>query len=540
MDLYMKTVKTDICNITLLERCAPSIVRKWPTFLNHAVAQGLPCWEKYIDQNNYLDAVKMYTAEEQCDFVEWLMSRKYANKSLISRLIEHYSDSDYLKLMYCQEDDKESLSACINKDDKSTLSCYLEKTNPSFLELSNHLIDALSERSFGCTSYLASKIVTGTPVQPFHPRVWSALLTYNDHSIVTKLKEYLKITPINYFKSDEPRDIKNLLMGSREDVMSVLNSCQSNYEYPAAVASRLTQEPEYLWCLKEYIYGNNLLQDARFNTKMAYFILRSMRTPLDTCNLMVLLNKECLIFTGKHPLNISAISFMSWIAISRIDGDDVVNFSKCIFSGSPFKEYFDESNSSFYKHMFKRYCPSMPAECTTKLFNHLGSSATHWAYAQGLLKDIQCTATTATTAVDAAWYGNVFMLALTIEQLRREGTVLTAEDFLGKDVHQESVPFLACWFKSTDDQKAEFFSSGFGKYFYDTSSLSCNPTYSFPCRHSPDFIGDVFLESKTVQDIMEAPPTPEEEEMQLDIAEGCSCGMKKLELCDAKEEICSN
>ena len=549
----LRALSNDICDLKLIERCSPTAVRKWPTFTNHAASQGIEYWEKFIDATNYFQTCKLYTKPEHVPYLEWLLGRTFTDKLAIQRQIAHMSPSDSMIVRYCKDvmdTNEKCMDICLLKNDSSGASSLLEKTNPVAEELCKYLHTSLSCMSSECTMpiVLAIEKQLAHKPRPLCPNVWKDLLAFNDHHVVIRMAEHLRLTEtkdeynilgMNY------RKFKILLLASPGDVTIALNEEESGCVagYLSLVASRVAEEPEYVCCLKEYMQSRRLLDDWDFNTELIRGILYSRRSPEKTFRLIDILNREGLIFTGKFGFDIAYVTVSSWEAIQNMENPrSALNLSKAfVQKRGPCSDYFVRKNRSFYRQLYKSVFGCFSPECRLYFFTLMGSSLTKWAYGSGLLEEIICTFD---TAKSAAFYGNVFMLALVIDKLNGNGTVVTEDNFMKLNVHKESIPFLACWFKSTAAQKQEFFSTGYGTkstaaqkqevfstgygtYFFDTSSQENSLLTSFymgsmVCQM--ELSDTIFLDCQTMKELMEEPlPLEENPEMEEETFELLEC-----------------
>ena len=509
MDLYLKAVKKDLCDLKLVERCSTTISKKWPTFVNLAIAQGPQNWDDYVNESNYLYATKCYTNKEITGFLGWVANQKYADTGKIAKNVAYWSTCEKNKENYGTEitmDPERNIRMLVFLDDHVKMSVMLRNLKSiGCFELSKLLIKALDYRASVCTSKIVEAIVAEGSVEPLCSDIWQYLLSYNDHGVVLALKEHLEITPAvpdqldNEIYDNFP-EIKKLLLGSIQDAMEVLEtpSCElPNFEYFLAVATRSAEEPEFIPCMNEYMVKNAFLDDPMFNASMSSSILLSRRSPAKTAGLIKNLHDKGVLFTGKHGIDITGITHQSWSVLMNL-GEEFIDYSKSVCLSYPCIDYINPNYIEFTKSLFKAKCPLMSGDCLVKLFTNLGSSLTLWAKKNDLLNTL---VVVEKDAINAAKCGNVVILALILDQLEKEGHPMTKESFDNTKVHVESCPLLACWFKATEEQKEDFYTLEFGEYFYDTSVIMNNNLFFYDGKYPAVYLNEadkLFLDEEVV------------------------------------------
>ena len=481
MDEYLKIVKGGVCKSTseiFFDSYLDYFSRHtfhdsfllWPSILNYVVEKGQHYWDKYVISENYLLTAHYYTGPGYIKYRDWLMTRNFTDKSILICDMAFWSTcTDFIEKYpkEYQKCKKKILSRASMGDNVSVLSAVICKENFSQEILTVLLDDCLINQSPKCAHHTANTL-SKFQARSLGRRIWVFGSLVKDNLLVKKIQNHLDVTP-DYHKIDF-EGIKYLVMGSFDKVKSVSGQIgkitSSTHDYLAIVASRINENEDFSELLVDILEDCCVGANRSLITAISSSILESVRSSECTGKIIRSLNKRGAIFTKMDNIEISSISLESWKAI--LDNKELFDFRKFIMKGGEMNpRLLDAEQIHLLKKVLDTICPELLSKTSTALFVDLGSSVAKWAYDKGYLKNLDnpydCMGKSSVN-------GNVFMLALAMEQIECQGDTVEKDHFYKKKVHLECNFFINAWFKSNRKEKERFINEQFSSNFHDSSS----------------------------------------------------------------------
>ena len=452
----------------------------WPTFLNCITSQSADLFEKCINKNNYMFTRSSFIRDDREVFSDWLMRSDLASKgALMKSMAELGTSTKFIdKYPITYEDNKcEVIVSAVSGDNVDCLRYLREKEKLGQYELITLLYTAMQDdKASKCTRYLAEELGK-YPDFSLEFGIWSILFGYGDHSITKALGNHLKCTSRTQTGQRKEYGIpllKDIIVGSYGEVKNALEKIDSSDFYCISyVIARIAQEEEYADLVQSFLTKRNLLKDDAFVNELGMSVLASTRDPEDTEKIIRSLQQRGLVFKPSLKLTYREVSAQSWIAV--IKTKDFFDFSNCVveYLGLNVKMMLPENRKTLCQAL-ETIVPKCTPETVTDIFLGLGTSISQWGYGKGLLKKIH---DPRASGLMAAKCGNVFMMALAIEQSKECDDPLRFHHFAGKTINPEALQCLKAWISCNPEDKKTFMEQPFSEDFYDSSLWYNNPMH---------------------------------------------------------------